>query len=232
MKTFKERLEASEKRAQEKVRLAKVITMKQRYKMAGIKKIGYLDIESSGLVGDFDVMLSYAILVRDLETDKTEIRYDIVKKSDFDLAYRRKNADLIDKRIVDNLLRDISDLQCIIGHWFIGKHRHDMPFIRTRASLNGLDHKLPPYGAIRYGDTQKWGSTLYRLHNNGLDSIGDMFRVSVKKTRLEPKQWKNACIGVKEALEYVIDHNIKDVKLTHDIHVGMESLVPIPSTYY
>jgi uncharacterized protein YprB with RNaseH-like and TPR domain len=207
------------------------LTMPEKYQLYDIDTIGYLDIESSGLTADFDIMLSYAVLVRNTQNCKTKMKYGVVNRNDFETAVKKKNADLIDKRIVTDLVEDITDIDLLIGHWFIGKHRHDIPFIRTRCVMNQVPG-FPHYKKVRYGDTQKWGSTLYRLHNNGLDSIANMFGVHTHKTRLEPRIWKNACIGVKDALDYVLDHNIKDAKITHQIHKGMEEWVPIPATYW
>jgi len=207
------------------------LSMKEKYRLHDIKTIGYLDIETSGLTADFDIMLSYSVLIRDTQTEEIKIKSGVLKHSDFEYARQKGDADLIDKLLVTDLIRDIKDIDLLIGHWFIGKHRHDIPFIRTRCAINHIPG-FPHYRKVRYGDTQKWGSTLYRLHNNGLDSIASMFDVHVKKTRLEPKMWKNACIGVKKALDYVLDHNIKDVKITHKIHRGMEEWVPIPATYW
>jgi len=176
------------------VELYKNWSIKQKYQHYNINKIGYLDIETSGLQADFDIMITWANLVRDVKTGKTVIHGDKVKKCDFELAHKERNADVIDKRICESVIKEINSCDCLIGHWFIGKHRHDIPFIRTRCALNNLKG-LPHHKCIRYGDTQKWGSTLYRLHNNGLSSISDMFNISTKKTPLEPKVWKNACIG-------------------------------------
>lgn len=204
--------------------------MKEKYDFYGIENIGYLDIETSGLKADFDIMLTWAISIRNIKTGKTIIRYDFVEKKDFDFAHKKANADLIDKRITESLIETISKCDLLVGHWFIGKHRHDMPFIRTRAAINNIPG-LPKHKQVRYGDTQKWGSLLYRLHSNGLDSIANMFNVVTQKTRLDPKKWKNACIGVKKDIAYILDHNIKDVIITHKIHLGMEEYVPIAATY-
>lgn len=205
-------------------------TMKQKYAFYGIEDIGYLDIETSGLNADFDIMLSWANFRRNIKTGKTSVSYDFLEKKDFDLGYKEKNADLIDKRITESVIAEMSECDLLIGHWFIGKHRHDVPFIRTRAAMNNIPG-LPKHRQVRYGDTQKWGSLLFRLHSNGLDSIAQMFNVSTTKTRLEGKIWKNACIGIPKDMKYIVDHNIKDVKITYKIHLGMEEYVPIPATY-
>lgn len=207
------------------------LSMKQKYQLYDIKTIGYLDIETSGLTADFDIMLSYGILIRDTQTGKTEIRKGVLKPADFELARRKENADLIDKRLTEKLIKDMEGIDCFIGHWFIGKFRHDIPFIRTRVATNKIPG-FPKHKQVRYGDTQKWGSCLYRNHNNSLETLAAMFDVHTHKTRLDAKVWKNACIGVKSALDYVLDHNIKDCKITHKIHVGLEDQVPVPSIYY
>ena len=207
------------------------LTMKDKYKLYDINTIGYLDIESSGLTADFDIMLSYAILVRNITTERTVILSGVVNQKDFELARKEENADLIDKRIMENLIHDIEGIDTLIGHWFVGKHRHDMPFIRTRCAINNIQG-LPKHKQVRYGDTQKWGSALYRNHNNSLDTLAKMFNVRTKKTNLDRKQWVNACIGVKSALDYILTHNIHDVKITYQVHKGLEEYVPIPSTYY
>lgn len=228
--TREQRIQASFDRAIERVKEAKKVTIKEKYKMAGIKKIGYLDIESSGLVADFDIMLSYGILVRDVETGKTEMRHGVINKDDVLKAMRKRDADLIDHRILVKLLGDISDIDCLLGHWFVGKFRHDIPFIRTRCAINKIEG-FPAHKTVRYGDTQKFGSLLYRLHSNGLKSMASMFNISTQKTEVPPKLWKLACLGDKKALDYVLDHNLKDCIITYKVHKGLENLVGIPNTY-
>lgn len=207
-----------------------LMSTKEKYKKNRIRYIGYLDIESSGLSADFDIMLSYAILIRDVVTEKTSVRYGVINRKDVDLSLRKRDVDLIDKRILEKLMEDISDCDVLIGHWFIGKHRHDIPFIRTRCAINKVSG-FPKHRMIRYGDTQRWGSVIHRLHSYGLASIADAFGISTKKTPVKSKDWKLACFGDKKALAYVLVHNIKDVKITYKVHKHIEDYVPIPATY-
>ena len=207
-----------------------LMSMKEKYKSNGITKIGYLDIETSGLTANFDIMISYAILVRNTQTEQTETRYGVINKKDVEFAMKKRDADLIDKRILELLLDDMSDIDCLIGHWFIGKHRHDIPFVRTRCAINKVSG-FPHHRMVRYGDTQKWGSLIHRLSSNGLAVIADAYGVSTKKTPVKSKDWKLACLGDKKALEYILDHNIKDVKMTAKIHKHMEEYVALPAIY-
>lgn len=207
-----------------------LMSMKEKYRENKIFKIGYLDIETSGLTANFDIMLSWAILVRDTQTEKTEIRTGVIKRSDIEYALRERDADLIDKRLVTELIDAMSDIDCLVGHWFIGKHRHDIPFTRSRCAINKISG-FPKHRMVRYGDTQKWGSQIHRLSSNSLATIGDAYRVHVQKTPVKSKSWKLACLGDPKELNYVLIHNIKDVKLTHKIHKKMEEYVPIPSIF-
>lgn len=206
------------------------MSKKDQYLFYDIKKIGYLDIETEGLVADFGVMFSYAILIRDVKTNKTEIRYGVVNRKDLDLAQRKDDYDLFDKRITEKLMKDIAECDLLIGHWFIGKHRHDVPFIRTRCAINKVPG-FPKYKMVRYGDTQKWSSLIHRLHSNGLASIADAYGISTKKTEIKTKMWKNARMASPKALKYILLHNIKDVIITHKVHRRIEDYVGIPSTY-
>lgn len=204
-----------------------LMSMRDKYLYNDIKKIGYLDIETSGLSADFDFMITYAILVRDIKTGKTTIRKARITYEDLENARRKGNADLIDERILIQLMADIADLDLLVGHWFIGKHRHDIPFIRSRMAINKVSG-FPKYGMILYGDTQKWTSQIHRLRNNGLATIADAYGLSTKKTPVTSKSWKNAAMFArKEDVDYIMDHNIKDVIITYKVHKHLEQYVPL-----
>jgi len=205
-------------------------TMAEKYKYYDIETIGYLDIETSGLTADFDIMITWANQIRNLKTGKSRTEYDYIEQKDFDYAKKNKNADLIDKGIVETCIDSLKQCDLLIGHWFIGKYRHDIPFIRTRAVINHVSG-FPKHKQVRYGDTQKWASLLYRNHNNSLDTTARMFDLSIEKTIIEPKIWKNACIGVPEDIQYILKHNLLDVKITEKVHKGIEEYVPIAATY-
>lgn len=208
-----------------------LMSMREKYLYEDINKIGYLDIETSGLQADFDFTVSYAIQVRNVNTGETELRGGFIKPEDFEVARKEKDADVVDRRILYELMEDLGDLDLLIGHWFIGKYRHDIPFIRSRLAINRVPG-FPKHRMVRYGDTQKWGSQIHRLHSFGLASIADAFGISTKKTPIKTKMWKNATLfGLKEDVEYIYHHNKNDVIITEKVHKCIEEYVPIPATY-
>lgn len=208
-----------------------LMTMQEKYLAQEIYKIGILDIETTGLGADFGFMLSWALLVRDVESGKETIRKGVINKSDRVRAERLGDADRIDERITKELIEAISDIDYLVGHWFIGKKRHDVPFIRSRCAINRVSG-FPKHKMVRYGDTQRFSSLLHRLRNNGLATIADAYALAVSKTPVTTKDWKNAAqFATKKALDYILDHNIKDVQITNEVLKHLEEYVGISGIY-
>lgn len=207
-------------------------TMREKYLDNDILKIGYLDIETSGLSADFDFIITYAILVRNIgEKEPTEIRSGRITPDDWERAKKEGDADKIDSKLLEKLMDDIADIDCLIGHWFIGKHRHDIPFIRSRMAINDISG-FPKHKMVRYGDTQKWSSQIHRLRNNGLATIADAYGLSTHKTPIKTKDWKKAAMFAdKKAIDYILHHNIKDCIITYKVHKRIENYVPIAAIY-
>lgn len=208
-----------------------LLTMQEKYLNQGIYKIGILDIETSGLQADFGHMLTYAILVRDVKTGKTEIRSAYVNPQDHEVARKAGNPDLVDARILKKLMSDIADIDYLVGHWFIGKRRHDIPFIRSRMAINRISG-FPKHKMVRYGDTQRFSSQLHRLRSNSLASVADAYEISTKKTPIKTKDWKKATMFADtKAIRYILHHNINDVKITHKALLHLEEYIGISGIY-
>ena len=206
-------------------------TMREKYIENEIYKIGVLDIETSSLTGDFGFMISYVLLVRDVVTKEETIRKAYITVADWETAKKAGDPDMIDKRILQQLMEDISDIDYLVGHWFIGKHRHDIPFVRTRCAINKV-HGFPKHKMVRYGDTQKWSALIHRLRNNGLGTIADAYALSVHKTPIKTKDWKKATMFAdKKAIEYIVHHNVNDVKITSKVLKRLEQYVPLGAIY-
>lgn len=205
--------------------------MKEKYKLYNVFKIGYLDIEATNLKANFGFMLSWAMEIRDTQTGKCKIVSACVTREDINRAYRERKISA-DKAIIEKLIKTLKDekIDLLIGHYFNGWNKMDIPFIRTRCIMNKIKG-WPKHRTIRYGDTWSMAHKLYSIHRYGLEAIGDMMGVKTKKTRVEGLEWQLAVQGDPKSLRYVLDHNIKDVKITKPVHMHMEEYSPIPSTY-
>ena len=203
------------------------ISMKERYEIYDIEKIGYVDIEATNLKAQIGHVLSIVNVVRNVKTNKVEETrvYEMTKK-ELDSSLKRGVKDP-DKRIVEEFFLDTMDCQYLIGHWFHGRKRFDMPFLRTRAFLMGIDDVIPNYKYWRFGDTWRTGSSTINALNNRLNTLGQILGSPVEKTRLNGEQWWLAAHGMPKGMKYVVDHNVKDCKITMKVHKSLERLNPI-----
>jgi uncharacterized protein YprB with RNaseH-like and TPR domain len=109
--------------------------------------------------------------------------------------------------------------------------RFDIPFIRTRALKHNMEGLIPKRNQLFIMDTYPISRNKLKLHSNRLDSIGEHLGCKTGKTRLSPNMWQRAAIGDKKALDYIVDHNKKDVQLLEEIHkrIGVFDSTPLKS---
>jgi len=207
------------------------MTMKQRYDLYDIENIAYVDIEATNLKAQIGHCLSIVNVVRNVKRNKVEeIRVYSITKKEMEDSLRRGVMDP-DKRIIEEFFQDTVDCQYLIGHWFHGRKRFDMPFLRTRAFLMGIDENIPNYGFWRFGDTWRLGSSTLNSLGYKLDTLGRILGSPVEKTKLSGTEWWLASHGVKKGLDYIVDHNVKDCKITMKVHKELERLCPISMGY-
>ena len=200
-----------------------------RYHLYNIHRIGYVDIEATNLKAPVGHVLTIVNHVRDVASrDRiVETREYIITKKEIDNSVKDRVFDP-DRRIITEFFEDISDIDLLVGHWFHGMRRFDMPFLRGRASLMGMLDILPSYGTVRYGDTWRVGKTTVSSLGYKLDALGHIVGAPVEKTKLSGFDWWLASHGDKKAIEYVLKHNIIDCILTHKVHKSLERFNSIP----
>jgi len=187
--------------------------IKDREKTLNSLKVGYMDIEATQLVGNFGIILSWAIK----EKNKKEIAHDVVNKKELFNG-------TMDKRVVTSLLKELDKYDVIYAHYG-SERRFDYPFIRTRAYKHGLQNMLPKKNTQFLLDTYDIAKNKLKLHSNRLDAIAEAVGITkVKKTPLSGDIWNKATYGDNKALKYILDHNIKDVKLLEAVHKKLEPI--------
>jgi uncharacterized protein YprB with RNaseH-like and TPR domain len=161
-------------------------------------RVGFLDIETSNLDANFGIILTYAIK----EQDSGHVYCDSLNKEDIDTFAPDKS----DYRVVSNLVSDIMLFDKVVT--FYGK-RFDIPFTRTRALINGI--AFPFFGSIKHDDVYFWAKFKLRLNSNRLEVVARTLFGETQKNHIEYKYWVGGTRGDKESLEYILDHNIRDV---------------------
>jgi len=167
------------------------------------EKTGFLDIETSALRADWGIIITYAIL--DYTTGKVLSRA---------ITMKELMSDKLDKQVVTELIKDIDKFDRIITYYGT---RFDVPFIRTRAVHHGM--KFLPFGAVIHNDAYYMVRNRFLLSRNRLENAEEtLIKGKKQKTRWLHQHWIRALQGNKASLDYILDHNIKDVQILKKVY--------------
>jgi len=169
-------------------------------------KVGYLDIETSNLKADVGIMLTWAIKTR----DKDEHYSGRIKKKEI-MEYK------FDKRICQELIDALDNYDVIITYYGTG---FDIPFMRSRCLFYNLS--FPTFGYVKHKDVYYMVKRLLKLHRNSLEAATKFFGIA-GKNHVELDIWRKAGFGHKASLDYVYDHNIRDVDILERLHKKLEA---------
>lgn len=190
-----------------------------RDKDAAIKtlKVGYLDIEATHLKADFGYILSWCIKA----AGKKHMDYSVITRDEI-FSYK------FDRRLVEEILTAFDNYDVLYTHYGADR-RFDYPYIRTRAYAHGLEGRLPARNEKFIMDTWPIARNKLALHSNRLGSIAEAVGIdNVKKTPLSGKMWRLAAVGHQPSLDYILDHNIKDVKILERVHKKLALIESYP----
>jgi uncharacterized protein YprB with RNaseH-like and TPR domain len=172
------------------------------------EKIGFLDIETSNLVADFGIILTWAIKDGRGKT----IYEDVITLKDIQTYPPGQE----DTRIVKSLIVAMHHFDRLVTYYGT---RFDVPYIRTRAMTDGV--KFPDYGAILHTDLYYVVRGRFKLSSNRLENANRVLLGKTQKTRVDSKYWRGGVRGDQDSLKYILDHNRKDVldleKLFHAV---------------
>lgn len=166
------------------------------------EKIGFLDIETTGLNASFGFCLTYCI---------KELDGKIIKNSV--TPYEVKNCKF-DKRLMEDLVKDMAKFDRFVVYW--GKsQRFDLPFLRTRALKWNVP--FPEFGKHYVTDVFDIVKSKLRLYRRSLAIASLFFDLGRKDKPLGGDIWMKAVQGDKASLAYVLEHNVDDVILTEKL---------------
>ena len=172
---------------------------------------GYFDIETTNFNADFAFMLSYCIKVR----GQDKIIKNVIKSDEI----RDGDDPVLDKRLVQDLINDLRKFKRVYTYYGADGRGLDVPFSRTRALQHGLE--FLPYGLLQHCDIYYIARSKLKLSHRRLDNVCDLLGIE-GKTHLDPKTWILATTGNQKALDYVLDHNEKDVLILERAHKKIE----------
>ncbi len=165
------------------------------------ERVGYLDIETNQLESAFGCILSWCIKTK----GRNEILFDVLDKVDVE----RKTYD---KALVQSLVDALKGYSIIYTYY---GSRFDIPFIRTRALIHGID--FPMYRQVMHRDLYFDVRSKLKLNSNRLAYAAQALGIK-GKTPINQKYWMHALSGDHTALNYILEHNKGDVLVLERLH--------------
>jgi uncharacterized protein YprB with RNaseH-like and TPR domain len=154
------------------------------------------DIEAGGLDANYDVMLCATI--KQLE-GPMEV---------FQIGDKRWN----DKKLLREVSDYLTNFDVLVHHY---GDRYDVPFTNTRLLIQGLP--LLDLSNTILVDTWWTARHAYKFNNNRLATLIDALGTPTSKSPLDGPIWIKAKAGGKRALDYIVEHNIRDVEALEEV---------------
>lgn len=174
-------------------------------------KILSMDIEASNLSADFGIVLTFGSKIVGVG------RPDVLNILD----YCGNSRDLI--RAEKRLLKDVSKVMLASDVWLTHYGTwYDLPFINSRCLYHGLPVLPPSYAHI---DTWKIAKNRLKLRNNRLNTIQEFLRLPSEKNAIKPEQWIRALGGHKASMDYIVEHNRRDVLVLEEAYMRLRPLI-------
>lgn len=171
-------------------------------------KILVFDIESSNLNANFGVIL--CISYKWFGTDKVHT----IAITDFP-SFKKDPTN--DKPVVEAFQKVFEEADYVVAHF---GEKFDVPMIQTKLLMHS--GKLLPNTKLI--DTWRISKTKLKLNSNRLETLISALGVKHKKTPLSGPTWVKAMAGNREAIRYVVEHCIADVKALEGV---FQKLLPL-----
>jgi len=179
-----------------------------------VYKVAVFDLETTGLKGDFDIVLAGVVKTYGIEEDPTPFVIDLSGK------------DMLkaERRVIRDITECLSLYDGIITYF---GSRFDVPMLRTRAIYQGLK----PLPKMKHLDMYFTIKRTVNTSRRRMDTINELIRISEPelpgKTKLDMAEWMPAMFSHDEkSLNYIVDHCEKDVLILENITKRFAPFLP------
>ena len=198
-----------------------------RYLEYGIRYQGIFDIETSDFDPTENFIICYDMIIRDIVTGKTKHVKDSITKADIRKAVDQQNFNF-DYRLLSTMSENIFKCHQIVGHY---SSKFDYPYFRTRCLLTGQDELIPEYGRIVSADTWRYMRNSLKAKRNTLKNFIRLTGGKDEKTFVDLRYWYITHFKDhkewNKAMRYIVDHCVKDVRMTLKGLMKVELFNPI-----
>lgn len=164
-------------------------------------KLIVFDIETSNLNADFGFILSACWM------DIADRKLNTVR---IDESKGYKNDRTNDRELVAKLAAALGEADVWIS-WY--GDRFDIPYVNTRLLFHGLQ-VMPPIPSV---DGWRAARNHLKLSSNRLANVTEFLDVQ-RKTPVVGWEWVKAAAGHKDSLNYIVEHNEKDVLALGEVY--------------
>jgi uncharacterized protein YprB with RNaseH-like and TPR domain len=176
-----------------------------------------LDIETTHLSADLGVVLCMSYESSREPGEVVTLRNDVINAKDWKKGQRGNDRELVKQA---NAVIRSHDLH--VAHY--GK-RFDLPFLRTRAMMQGLT-PLPEMVVI---DPWAIARNKFKFNSNRLDTIAKALGSVHQKTPLDLQVWRSAALdGDADAMDAIVEHCEADV---HVLSFVLDQVKPFIRQY-
>lgn len=197
LSTTREEMEATWEK-QEALKMGRAVNAAEKNDYLWSNKTwAFFDIETTNLQASIGTMLSAAIKSKG---DPNVWTYAVPSFRVGEPWFPRNDADLVEA------LRDELEKYDYVATYY--GSRFDVPYLQTRL----LSHGMRPMSDFRHWDLFYIPKFRLKLHSNRLDAVTEFMYGKTEKTRVVGDIWNRAAMGDAEAMEYIVEHNIKDVE--------------------
>jgi hypothetical protein len=135
--------------------------------------------------------------------------------------YFDKSRDLLkaEKRMLKDITEVMLDCDAWLGHF---STHYDLPFINSRLLYHQLPILPPNFTAL---DTWKISRNRLKLRNNRLATIQEFLKLPDEKNSIQSEHWLKALGGDRKAIDYIVEHNRRDVLVLEQAYLRLRPLV-------
>jgi len=166
-----------------------------------LERIGFFDIESTGLEGDWAFTVCFSIK----ELDGPIISHCITPKDVKDEVW--------DKRLLQKLALELRKFDRLVTyHGFF-----DNTFTRTRSVKFGIE-EYPAWGEINHTDLYQIIKHKFNFSRRSMKNVCGFFGIDGKESPITRDAMFAVRAGHQWAIDYFLKHNIEDVKTTEELY--------------
>ncbi len=180
-------------------------------------RIGILDIEATGLTGGYHIIM--CVVIKRFGTNNRKIFRINVRK--LDVLKEEKKLLIKVRKHIEN------ELDGVITYY---GSQYDVPMLRTRMFFHGIQ----PIAKLKHLDMYYTIRRILNLEHRRMANVNELLkrRMSIgegipDKTRIGMSEWTEAIYARStKALDYIVDHCIKDVDILENIVNKFEQFAP------